>query len=88
MDGRWDKEHLPWDYPTLVRKHLSPEHRLLDLVTVGGKFLLSLGHLMQNTCATEEWLPNYHLSCKRLAPLGATVVHANGREVPLPFDDA
>ncbi|MGI5895845.1 MAG: class I SAM-dependent methyltransferase [Oscillospiraceae bacterium] len=88
LDGRWNEKHLPWDYPSLVRKYLSPEHRLLDLGTGGGEFLLSLGHPMQNTCATEGWLPNYHLSCKRLAPLGATVVHANGREVPLPFDDA
>ena len=45
IHGRYEEgQDLPWDFDQLVRRFLLPEHRILDMDTGGGEFLLSLGH--------------------------------------------
>lgn len=87
LDGRCvEPEPLPWDLRTVILDHLRPEHRLLDLDTGGGEFLLSLGHPYKNTWATEGYPPNAELCRQQLSPLGIhfQTVRADG---PLPFPD-
>lgn len=73
LDSRWEEEPLPWDYRGLTGVYLRPFHRLLDMGTGGGEFLLSLNHLYENTCVTEGWAPNIALCKEKLAPLGIGV---------------
>jgi len=73
LDGRTTEEDLPWNYLEIIRGHLRPEHRLLDMGTGGGEFLLSLEHPYKKTCVTEAFPPNAKLCMERLAPLGITV---------------
>ena len=74
LDGRWEAEALPWLYEDLVKAHLSPEMRLLDMGTGGGEFLLTLKHPYEKTTVTEAHPPNIALLQKTLAPMGITVV--------------
>lgn len=93
----WDFSHirhryseegdLPWNYPQVIRRYLKKEHRLLDIDTGGGEFLLSLGHPFENTAATEGWAPNIELCRKKLLPLGIDFRPADA-ETQLPFADA
>ena len=86
LKGRMRGEPLPWDYTALLLRHLRPDHRLLDMGTGGGEFLLTLGHPYHNTSVTENWPPNFALCRRRLAPLGIAV-----RQAPndlLPYGDA
>lgn len=73
LDGRTVEETLPWDYRELVLSHLKPQHRLLDMGTGGGEFLLSLGHPPEKTSVTEGYAPNLKLCRERLSPLGIQV---------------
>lgn len=92
----WDFSHirgkyeegrdLPWDYEEIVRHYLRPEHKLLDIDTGGGEFLLSLGHSCRNLAATENYPPNVELCQKKLLPLGVVFQEADGRG-KLPFCD-
>jgi len=86
IHARTSEDALPWDYRELIRAHLRPAHRLLDLGTGGGEFLLSLSHPYENTCVTEGWEPNVRLCRERLAPLGIGVYEADGGD-RLPFAD-
>ena len=71
IHGRYEEENdLPWDYAQIVRRHLAPEHTLLDYDTGGGEFLLSLQHPCANTFATEGYPPTVALCRERLRPLG------------------
>ncbi len=74
LENRLDMSPLPWNYEAMVREHLSPGLRLLDMGTGGGEFLLTLEHPYQNTVVTEAWPPNIKLCQERLSPLGVTVV--------------
>lgn len=88
IDGRYKEEgDLPWDYRTEILRHLRPEHRILDIDTGGGEFLLSLKHPARLTAATENYPPNVALCRETLTPLGVDFRPASGRG-PLPFDDA
>ena len=87
LDGRMTEEPLPWDYRELLGRYLRPEHKLLDMGTGGGEFLLSLGHPAPNTCVTEAYPPNIRLCQERLAPLGITVRAIVDDDV-IPYDDA
>lgn len=88
LKGRYTEEDdLPWDYRELVLSQLQPSLRLLDMETGGGEFLLSLGHLHQNTAATEGYAPNAALCRERLLPLGIDFREAQG-EGALPFEAA
>lgn len=92
----WDFSHiqdryeecqsLPWDYGQAVHDLLRPTHRILDMDTGGGEFLLSLGHPHSLTAATEGYPPNIALCRKVLLPLGIDFRGADGGG-PLPFPD-
>lgn len=87
IEGRCAEAALPWDYAAVIRGYLKPEHRLLDLDTGGGEFLLSLGHPAVRTAATEAWPPNIALCRTKLIPLGIDFRAASGKG-PFPFADA
>ncbi len=85
--GRYEEGNdLPWDYKAIIKRYLKPEHRLLDIDTGGGEFLLSLGHPYGNTAATESFPPNVELCRQELLPLGIDFKYGDGCEV-LPFPD-
>ena len=86
LKNRWNTEELPWDYECILKKYLSPEHKLLDMGTGGGEFLLSLNHPYNNTSVTEMWPPNVELCKQNLSTLGIEVKQVfNDSE--LPFKD-
>ena len=87
LDNRMTEEPLPWDYREIVGQYLMPEHRLLDMGTGGGEFLLSLDHPYKNTCVTEAYTPNVELCSERLAPLGITVRQIANDDM-IPYGDA
>ena len=87
LNGRRDYDPLPWDYRTEALDGLLLEHRLLDMGTGGGEFLMTLGHPYENTSVTEGYPPNLALCRQRLEPLGVEVKESVA-EVTLPFDDA
>lgn len=38
IDGKFDEERdLPWNYENLIKQHLSPDVKLLDIDTGGGR---------------------------------------------------
>ena len=87
IHGRYEEgQDLPWDFDQLVRRFLFPEHRILDMDTGGGEFLLSLGHPHSLTAATEGYPPNAALCRETLLPLGIDFREADGGG-PLPFPD-
>lgn len=88
LDGRWQDEPLPWDYRTIVLRHLKPEHEMLDMGTGGGEFLETLGHPYERTSVTEGYEPNYKLCLDRLKPKGVRVERWADPPEPLPFADA
>ena len=93
----WDFSHIaqrhkedidfPWDYRQVIGEYLTPEKKLLDIDTGGGEFLLSLGHLYENTAATENYPPNVQLCKETLLPLGIDFRQADGNG-KLPYSDA
>ena len=87
MDGHYTQPDTPWSLRDIITAHLQPGHRLLDMETGGGEFLLSLGHPPQKIAATEAYPPNVQLCRERLAPLGVDFRPARG-DGPLPFDDS
>lgn len=86
LNGRQEYDPLPWDYKTEVLNDLRPEHRLLDMGTAGGEFLMTLGHPFENTSVTEGYAPNLALCRERLEPLGVEVKESDS-EATLPFGD-
>lgn len=86
LEGRWVDENLPWDYRAILNEYLKPNHKLLDMGTGGGEFLLSLNHTNNNTSVTEMWEPNVKLCKKKLEPLGIEVKQVFN-DCELPFDD-
>jgi len=89
LEGHIVEEPLPWDYAALAREALSEAHSVLDVGTGGGEMLASLrDEWPAQVIATEAYPPNARLAHKRLAPLGAQVVHAiDEMDQPLPFAD-
>jgi SAM-dependent methyltransferase len=87
LKGRWYDEDnaLPWDYKKIIKAHLKPEMKILDIDTGGGEFVLSLGHDPHNISVTENYEPNFILCKEKLSPLGITVVKASASS--LPFED-
>lgn len=87
IHGRYEEEQdLPWDYEAIVRGHLDPHMRILDMDTGGGEFLLSLNHPYALTAATEAYPPNVALCREKLTPLGIDLREADAFG-PLPFPD-
>ncbi len=87
LDGRLIQEDPPWDYPSLVNKHLQTTSSLLDMGTGGGELLASLAPLPADCHATESYAPNQTIARNRLTPLGITL-HSLQEGAPLPFNDA
>lgn len=87
LNGRQEYDPLPWDYRAEALNGLEPFHRLLDMGTGGGEFLMTLNHPYENTSVTEGYPPNIALCRELLEPLGVEVVGADGEE-RLPFADA
>jgi len=86
IEGRYEQGNLPWDYRSVVKEILKPEHCILDMDTGGGEFLLSLGHPCEHISATEGYAPNVELCREKLLPLGIDFREAEvGGE--LPFED-
>lgn len=81
-----EEENLPWDYETVIHEFLHPEHKLLDIATGGGEFLLALHHPHENTAASEGYPPNVELCKEVLLPLGVDFKQA-GDPARLPFAD-
>lgn len=73
LKGRWENEKLPWDYKSIVQKHLNDNMDLLDMGTGGGEFLLTLNHPYNRTSVTEAYPPNIELCKSLLAPKGISV---------------
>lgn len=86
IHSRWHADPLPWDYKTIIHDTLEPSHKLLDMGTGGGEFLLTLNHPPDNTTVTEAWEPNVRLCRERLEPLGIHV-SAVSEDDKLPFRD-
>ncbi len=72
IEGRFhsDEDSLPWDYEATIKRYMHDNHRILDIDTGGGEFLLSLGHLYQLTSATDGYPPNVELCREKLGSLG------------------
>ncbi len=87
LDGRWDGEHIPWDYKKIVLSYLHTNHKLLDMGTGGGEFLLTLGHPFNNTSVTEAYPPNVLICQEKLKPLGITVRQVFDDSM-LPYEDS
>lgn len=86
IDDRYtEQEDLPWNYRDIINAHRRPEHRMLDIDTGGGEFLLSLGHPCENTAAMEGYAPNVELCREKLIPLGIDFRPGNVNK--LPFED-
>jgi len=86
LKDRWKDEELPWDYRKIIEGYLKPQHRLLDMGTGGGEFLLSLNHPYEYTSVTEAWEPNVKLCKEKLEPLGICVGQVY-EDSQLPFED-
>lgn len=64
------EETLPWELNEVIGRYRKNSHRLLDIDTGGGEFLLSLGHPYELTCATEGYAPNVELCRERFGKHG------------------
>ena len=86
IDVYHTQDELPWDYKIEILNYLKPEHKILDLDTGGGEFLLSLQHPYVNTAATENYPPNVALCSQTLLPLGIDFKQADAKG-ELPYAD-
>lgn len=87
LEGRYEEEQdLPWDYKTIVKSYLKDHHRLLDMETGGGEFLLSLEHPFDQTTVTENFPPNVAYCKEHLTPKGIRVLDVD-TEKKLPIED-
>jgi SAM-dependent methyltransferase len=83
LDGRATEERPPWGYARMVAARVPDVGALLDVETGGGEMLASVAPLPALTVATEPWPPNVPVAARRLRPLGAHVVAADGLDLPL-----
>ncbi len=86
IDGRCVESDLPWDYKSIIKKHLTGDMRILDYDTGGGEFLLSLSHPHDKLAATEGYGPNVALCKETLLPLGIEF-KACDNPTNIPFQD-
>lgn len=89
LEGRFhsDEDALPWDYTDVIKRYVHDNHRILDIDTGGGEFLLSLRHPYQLTSATEGYPPNVELCRKKLGSLGIDF-HEMSDYLKMPFADS
>ncbi len=81
-----EEDKLPWDYREIVLEHIKPQHKILDIDTGGGEFLLSLNHQHSLTSVTEGYAPNVELCRKKLGALGIKVYEVTNYS-DMPFRD-
>ena len=86
INGRWSHEKPKWDYKEIVCSYLKDNHKLLDMGTGGGEFLLTLNHPYNLTHVTEAYPPNAELCFKKLSSLGISVSQVF-EDNYLPFKD-
>lgn len=73
----------PWDYESMAREYARAAKSILDLGTGGGERLSTIvAGLPARVIATEEWESNVPVAARRLAPLGARIVHASSLRLP------
>lgn len=84
--GRASEQRPSWGYAGLLDEQMSTARRAVDLQTGGGEVLATVVSPPPVLVATEGWPPNLGLARRRLAPLGAIVVHA-AEQAELPFRD-
>lgn len=89
IEGRFhsDEDSLTWDYEAVIKRYMRNNHRILDIDTGGGEFLLSLGHPYQLTSATEGYPPNVELCRRKLGGLGVDF-HEMREYSRMPFADS
>lgn len=89
LEGRFhsDEDALPWNYTDVIKQYMHDNHRILDIDTGGGEFLLSLRHSYQLTSATEGYSPNVELCRKKLGSLGIDF-HEMSDYSKMPFADS
>jgi len=78
LEGRLVETPPPFDYLAAVRARTPGAGAMLDLGTGGGEVLSELARFPLLTIATEAWGPNAPVAARRLGPLGARVVFAEG----------
>jgi SAM-dependent methyltransferase len=78
LEGRLVESPPPFDYLAAVRARMPGAGAMLDLGTGGGEVLSELAPFPPLTIATEAWGPNAPVAARRLGPLGARVVFAEG----------
>jgi len=78
LDGRLVEAPPPFDYLAAVRGRMPGADAILDLGTGGGEMLAQIAPFPALTVATEAWGPNVPVAARRLTPLGARVVFAEG----------
>jgi SAM-dependent methyltransferase len=76
---------VPWDYKKIVEHFIEPNHKLLDMGTGGGEFLLTL-QLPDVTCATEQYEPNYMYAKEKLSQKGIDLSLVKS-DCELPYPD-
>ena len=87
LKNRWYDKKLPWDYKEILKEYLKANHKLLDMGTGGGEFLLTLNHPYRNVSVTEMWEPNVKLCKEKLEPLGIEVKQVfDDKELPFEND--
>ena len=93
LEGRLVESPPPFEYLTAVRARMLGATAMLDLGTGGGEVLSQLAPFPALTVATEAWGPNVTVAARRLRPLGARVVFAEGapenwETIPTPWRQA
>lgn len=86
LETRWECEDLPWDYREIIFHYKKESHRLLDMGTGGGEFLLTLNHPHDLTSVTEAYPPNLELCRERLSPLGIEIRQIF-KDSAIPYED-
>lgn len=88
IEGRYEEEKdLPWCYREIIKNHLKPHMRLLDIDTGGAEFLLSLKHPHDHLAAMESYPPNVELCREKLLSLGIEFQEAFASGDRYPFED-
>ncbi len=87
INDRYEEEtDLSWNYKEIIEQHLKPTHKILDIDTGGGEFLLTLNHPYSQISATEGYAPNIKFCEDKLLSLGINFKAADGLE-KLPFEN-
>ncbi|MBR6580358.1 MAG: class I SAM-dependent methyltransferase [Ruminococcus sp.] len=89
IEGKFnsDEDSLPWNYEAVIKRYMRDNHRILDIDTGGGEFLLSLEHPYHLTSATEGYPPNVELCRNKLGSLGIDF-HEMSDYSKMPFADS